>query len=185
MWMRQTNTRDVRQASKAEHGFSLIELLVVVAIILIIAAIAIPNLLRSRIAANEAAAAENLRAVSTAATVYNSTWGNGYPPSLASLGGTSIAATCDQAQLLGPSMTTAPYEQSGYTFGYTGQAGTVNPVVGCSAPGYNAYLATATPTTGGVTGVRSFCSDLPGVIHYDMTGATAASTSACDALPTL
>lgn len=185
MWMRRTITRGVEQTSESVQGFSLIELLVVVAIILIIAAIAVPNLLRSKIAANEAAAAENLRAVSTAVTAYNSTWGNGYPPSLASLGGTSLAATCDQAQLLGPLITTPPYQQSGYIYGYTGASGTVNPVTGCSAPGFNAYLATATPTTQGITGVRSFCSDLPGVIHYDLTGTTAASVASCEALPVL
>ena len=64
---------------KFERGFSLIELLIVVAIILIIAAIAIPNLLRSRMAANEASAVGSIRTMNTAAISYNSTYGNGFP----------------------------------------------------------------------------------------------------------
>ena len=58
-----------------------------VAIILVIAAIAIPQLLRARIAADEAAAGETVRTVTTAAMAYSSTWGNGFPPGLATLGG--------------------------------------------------------------------------------------------------
>ena len=66
--------------SKKQKGFSLIELLIVVAIILIIAAIAIPNLLRSRMAANEASAVGSIRTMNTAAITYSSTYGNGFPP---------------------------------------------------------------------------------------------------------
>ncbi|MGH9780843.1 MAG: prepilin-type N-terminal cleavage/methylation domain-containing protein [Candidatus Acidiferrales bacterium] len=181
-----TTTNRGREWAKAKAGFSLIELLVVIAIILIIAAIAIPNLLRSRMAAHEAAAAEDLRAMTTAATVYSSTWGNGYPPNLGALGGIAVAATCDQAQLLNTLMTTTPFQEFGYTFSYTG-TGPALPVVvaGCSAPGYNSYLVAAAPTTPGVTGIRSFCSTTPGVIHYDVTGSVIASTAACNVLPVL
>ncbi|HKW89532.1 MAG TPA: type II secretion system protein [Candidatus Acidoferrales bacterium] len=171
--------------ARKEQGFSLIELLVVVAIILIIASIAIPNFLRSRMAAHEAGAVESLRGMTTAATVYNTQWSNGYPPSLSVLGGTLLVATCNNAELLDQLMTSVPYQKTGYTFGYVGIGAALTPPVGCAAGGYNAYLATATPIIFGTTGQRSFCSTVPGVIHFNPTGVTPASSAACDALPTL
>src|SRR3990170_6090337 len=72
--------------NKAQKGFSLIELLIVVAIILIIAAIAIPNLLRSRMAANEASAVGSLRTLNTASVQYSTTYGTGFPVAIGNLG---------------------------------------------------------------------------------------------------
>src|SRR3984885_10577601 len=100
---------------KREKGFSLIELLIVVAIILIIAAIAIPNLLRSRMAANEASAVGSVRTINTAAITFNSTYGDGFPPSMAAIGTTGTAAvSCANAELLDSVLTTGT--KSGYTF---------------------------------------------------------------------
>lgn len=181
-----TQSGKPQQQQHRRRGFSLIELLIVVAIILIIAAIAIPNLLHAKIAANEAAAAEVLRTITTAAVTYNSTYGNGYPAALANLGGPpGGVSTCDLSVLTDNIIADAPSQKSGFIFAYTPVGTPVTAVPGCSAAGSNAYLVTATPISEFVTGLRSFCSDEPGTIHYDTTGATASSQNACEALPAL
>lgn len=166
------------------RGFSLIELLIVVAIILIIAAIAIPNLLRARMAANQSAAVSNIRTITSAAIVYSSTYGNGLPPSLAAMGGVGIA-NCDGAILLDETLTVPPYHKSGYILDYQPQGAPIpNPPTACS-PGFNEYLTTAVPVVVGQTGQTSYCSDEPGVIRFDTSGAKPASVAACVALPPL
>jgi type IV pilus assembly protein PilA len=166
-------------------GFSLIELLIVVAIILIIAAIAIPNLLRARIAANQATGVSNIRTITSAAIVYSSTYNNGLPPSLTALGGVG-AANCNGAILLDETLTTPPYLKSGYVYDYQPQGPPItNPPPSCGAPGFNEYLVTAVPVVVGTTGQESYCSDEPGVIRIDPLGAKAASVGACQALPPL
>jgi type IV pilus assembly protein PilA len=172
--------------SKAQHGFSLIELLIVVAIILIIMAIAIPNLLQSRKAANQSSAVSVLRTATTASVSYWVTYSNGYPPSLAALGGPGGgAATCNLAILMDETVTTPPYQKSGYQFAYTGTQGNVaTPPAGCT-PGFLGYLATATPTSLGITGNSSYCIDEAGILHQDTTGATAATEALCELLPAI
>jgi type IV pilus assembly protein PilA len=185
MFTEKTNPAQ-KLGTPAQRGFSLIELLVVVAIILIIAAIAIPSLLNSRIAANEAAAAVTVRTITTAAMTYSSTYGNGFPATLAILGGPPAGpATCNQAVLLDTLITTVPNTKSGFKFGFTPVGPTDPPQPGCGSPGTEAYIVTATPVTENLTGIRSFCSDEPGTIHFDVTGATAGSQGACEALPAL
>jgi len=172
--------------AKGQGGFSLIELLIVVAIILIIAAIAIPNLLRSRMAANQASAVANVRTITTAAVSYWVTYSNGYPPSLAALGGMGPGATCDAAVLVDTVITAAPSQKSGYQFAYVGEQGTVATApTGCSNKGFNGYLVSAIPITVGVTGNISYCSTEPGIIHYDTNGAAIPDEPTCTALPTL
>lgn len=172
--------------AKRQSGFSLIELLIVVAIILIIAGIAIPNLIRSKMAADEASAAESMHAVLTAASLYYEDYSNGYPPSMLSMGGPPGALpNCNQAEELEPLLSNLPNQKSGYTFAYKGENGNVNTIPGCAAQGFLGFLATAVPIRVGVTGARSFCVTEEGGIHFDATGAAIASQAACYALPSL
>ena len=149
-------------------GFSLIELLIVVAIILVIAAIAIPSLVRSKIAANEASAVNSLRTLSTAETTYAQTYPDiGYTCSLSDLGpppgGTNSSAGAGIIDSVLASGTKA-----GYSF----------VISNCTGTPKATYSTSGVPVIPGGTGSRSFCSDASGVLRYaaDGTSATCASS---------
>jgi prepilin-type N-terminal cleavage/methylation domain-containing protein len=167
---------------RKQKGFSLIELLIVVAIILIIAAIAIPNLLRSRMAANEASAVGSVRTLNTAQVTYASTYPDiGFAVALSNLGPTAagVGGTSTNSGLVDGILgcAAAPCKKSGYQFTVVGGPS------GCGAAGApcSTYTAIGDPQTAGQTGQRYFCSDQSGVIRYDVTAAIGANAGAnCD-----
>ena len=174
-----------RESVTATGDSRLIELLIVVAIILIIAAIAIPNLLRSRMAANEAAAATNVRTLTTASLIYNTTYSNGYPPTPRELWAADCLPTCDQASLIDPIIAGAPNQKSGFTYQYAGQGASCESRRQAAARLVSPVTWHGGPDQPGRHRHRSFCSDTPGVIHYDPTGAAPGTAAACDALSPL
>lgn len=149
-------------------GFSLIELLIVVAIILIIAAIAIPNLLKSRIAANQASAVGSLRTINTGEVAYASTYNTGYSPTLAALGPPASGnATAAAAGIIDSVLSAG--SKSGYSFVYSTTADTTGR--------YNTYTLNGNPLTVGTTGTNYYFTDHTGVIRQNSTQAAAATDS--------
>ncbi|OFV81748.1 MAG: hypothetical protein A3D93_05295 [Acidobacteria bacterium RIFCSPHIGHO2_12_FULL_67_30] len=148
------------------RGFSLIELLIVVAIILIIAAIAIPNLLKSRMAANESATVGNMKTIGTALATYTSIYGTcGYPDSLTRLG-PGTPPTPAAAGLLDAVMANDNFNKQGYVYTYALTNGAGDCV---GAPGADFELE-AQPSVQNKTGIRGFFMDSSMVIRYDPDG---------------
>ena len=150
-----------------KNGFSLIELLIVVSIILVIAAIAIPNFLRSRMAANEASAVGSTRTINTAAVTYTTAYPDlGFPATLAAMGGTSCTVTSStNACVLDEVL--AGGTKAGYTFLWVGDG-----LVPSAA-----YTLTTTPVAVGQTGQRQFCTDSTNIIYYETSGSGCTSAS--------
>jgi type IV pilus assembly protein PilA len=151
---------------KWQRGFSVVEAVVLVAILLVIAAIAIPNLLHSNLSENESSAVASLRALNAACTNYSVLYG-GYPRSLSNLG-PGDAANSTSAALIDAAL--ASGTKGGYAFAYTpGATG-----IGGNVLSYN---ITANPATPGSTGQRRFFTDQSGVVRANTTGAADAGSS--------
>jgi type IV pilus assembly protein PilA len=149
---------------RKQKGFSLIELLIVVAVILVIAAIAIPNLMRSRMAANEASAVASLRSINTSQIVYQNTYGPSFATKLVDLSDGGVASNCSPSVtptatascLVDSALTTGT--KSGYTFLYTPVS--VGPTV-------TSYSVNADPITSGSSGQRHFFTDESNLIRVN------------------
>jgi len=165
---------------KKQNGFSLIELLIVVAIILVIAAIAIPNLMRARMAANDSSAAASVRMINTAEIAYVGAYTTlGYPAALTTLGGASpctpsIATGCLIDDFLATNG--GGLGKSGYNFNATG-----SPSAGSTVN--DQFYSTGTPL-GLHSGTRAYCSVQDAVLRLQPSGniTLVASYNACEAL---
>ena len=155
---------------KDGRGFSLLELLIAVAIILIVSAVAVPNFLRSRMAANQASAVQSCRVVNSAQITYVSTYGQGYASGLAALGPPSGGAqpTISAAGYIDSVLVTGA--KSGYVFTYT-------PVNSDASGNYQGYTLSAAPSTPGLTGHAYYFTDQTYVIRANNSATASSSDS--------
>jgi type IV pilus assembly protein PilA len=154
--------------NRRQKGFSLIELLIVVTIILIISAIAIPSLMHSKMQANEAAAVVTMQTLNSSAIMYSNSYG-GFPHTLSNLGPSAggPASSSAAADLIDSAL--ASGVKSGYKFTFT--------VVAADPAGnVNSYAITAVPVTPGSTGQKSYYTDQSGVVRVSNNGSADSSS---------
>lgn len=160
---------NMQRKRSSEAGFTLVELLIVMSVILIIASLALPKLMNVLRTANETSAITSLRTLNSMEGQYMTAYPtHGFACSLASLGGkpNSGLPTPEAAQLINEDLSSG--SKSGYTFSITcGAKNTIN-----NQDQFNSYTITAVPNSLGHSGNRGYCTDESGVIHYDPKGGT-------------